>query len=166
MYSSDAWLHIQNISLFLQSSDKLLEYLKLEHSSIGILLGSHGQGQLSDVLLRNRVRSLPMLHQHGCFKSIFPKGCPGCVGLNWFVRRSCWTIRYWYMTSSKPYWGTRMEGNIQSTGFSPFACWVGDTTSEGTTIATHSWGRTVCLDFGLTNSNRSLTWYQEYFCRY
>lgn len=68
--------------VFLQSSGTILEYLQL--CSNGILMefknGSHGLA--SHELLRNRVRALPLLHRNGCFQSIFPKRCPGCVGLN------------------------------------------------------------------------------------
>lgn len=69
---------------FRQSHCKILEYLQLEYSSIGILLefkaGTHGTA--SRELLRHRICALPLLHRSGCFQSIFPKRCPGCVGLN------------------------------------------------------------------------------------
>ncbi len=56
-----------------------LATLQLEHSLTGILLDTTKDG------LRRRVRALPQLYTElprNQFCGIFPKSCPGCIGLN------------------------------------------------------------------------------------
>jgi hypothetical protein len=67
--------------------EETLESIEMAHNYCGLLLGRSG-GLCTSALLKRRINALPSLHQRlprDEFCGMFPKCCPGCIGLNLIV---------------------------------------------------------------------------------